>query len=119
MRNKNVLILIDLTSTTFTVFLMGITVACLYPSYVLTKQGNIHNDSTLDSTIVTESTVASSDIEDTAIMEVQEEAKAKPRLTIDNDFVDPENHCDFCTRIELAPGKGHVAGIAYRNDNME
>ena len=112
--------LIHLTTASLTVLLAGFTLGATYLLFVLAEHpSNIRNDSPLYHIIATDSTVVASDIEDTAIMEVQGEAKVKPKLTVDNDFVDPENHCDFCTRIELGPGKGHKTGIAYRYDNLD
>jgi hypothetical protein len=112
--------LIDLTSPTLTVLFAGLTLGSTYLSYVSAEHpSNIRNDSTLYRAIATDSTVVASDVEDTAMTEVQGEANVKPRLTIDNDFVDPENHCDFCSRIEYEPGKEHKAGVAYRNDTLD
>jgi hypothetical protein len=109
-----------LTSATITVLLAGVTVGSTYLSYVMAEHtSNIRNDSTLNRAIATDSTVVASDIEDTATIEVQGEPRVKSRLTIDNDFVDPENHCDFCSRIEYEPGQEHKAGVAYRNDKLD
>lgn len=36
-------------------------------------------------------------------------------LIVDEDFVDPENHCEFCTRVEYIPGPRGVAGFAYED----
>jgi hypothetical protein len=38
-------------------------------------------------------------------------------LIIEEDFIDPENHCEFCQRYEYTPGAAGKAGIAYDNDN--
>src|SRR5918992_3390380 len=37
-------------------------------------------------------------------------------IKVNEDFVDPENHCEFCTFIEYTPGQRGVAGFAYVND---
>jgi PKD domain-containing protein len=37
----------------------------------------------------------------------------KSALQVDENFVDPENHCEFCTRLVYKPGQQGVAGIAY------
>lgn len=37
-------------------------------------------------------------------------------IKVDEDFVDPENHCEFCTYIEYRPGPQGMAGFAYEND---
>lgn len=36
-------------------------------------------------------------------------------LKVDENFVDPENHCEFCTRVEYTPGPRGVAGFAYED----
>jgi hypothetical protein len=37
-------------------------------------------------------------------------------IKVNEDFVDPENHCEFCTFIEYTPGQRGVAGFAYESD---
>jgi hypothetical protein len=37
-------------------------------------------------------------------------------IKVNEDFVDPENHCEFCTFIEYTPGPRGVAGFAYESD---
>jgi hypothetical protein len=37
-------------------------------------------------------------------------------IIVNEDFVDPERHCEFCTLIEYRPGPLGVAGFAYEND---
>jgi PKD repeat protein len=37
-------------------------------------------------------------------------------IKVNEDFVDPEKHCEFCTYIEYRPGPQGVAGFAYEND---
>jgi hypothetical protein len=37
-------------------------------------------------------------------------------IKVNEDFVDPENHCEFCTFVEYRPGPQGVAGFAYEND---
>ncbi len=34
---------------------------------------------------------------------------------VDENFVDPENHCEFCTRVEYTPGSRGIAGFAYED----
>ena len=36
-------------------------------------------------------------------------------LKVNEDFVDPENHCEFCTRVEYTPGSQGVAGFSYED----
>jgi PKD repeat protein len=36
-------------------------------------------------------------------------------LKVDEEFVDPENHCEFCTRVEYVPGPQGLAGFAYES----
>ena len=37
-------------------------------------------------------------------------------ILVNEDFVDPERHCEFCTLIEYRPGPRGMAGFAYEND---
>jgi hypothetical protein len=37
-------------------------------------------------------------------------------IKVNEDFVDPEKHCEFCTLVEYRPGPQGVAGFAYEND---
>jgi hypothetical protein len=37
-------------------------------------------------------------------------------IKVNEDFIDPENHCEFCTLIEYRPGLRGMAGYAYEND---
>lgn len=37
-------------------------------------------------------------------------------VKVEEDFVDPENHCEFCTRVEYTPGSSGVAGFAYSSN---
>jgi PKD domain-containing protein len=37
-------------------------------------------------------------------------------IEVNEDFVDPENHCEFCTFIEYTPGPRGAAGFAYESD---
>src|SRR5215212_9294844 len=37
-------------------------------------------------------------------------------IRVNEDFIDPENHCEFCTVVEYRPGPQGVAGFAYEND---
>lgn len=36
-------------------------------------------------------------------------------LQVEEEFVDPENHCEFCTRIEYTPGPQGRAGFSYED----
>jgi len=36
-------------------------------------------------------------------------------LKVDEEFVDPENHCEFCTRVEYVPGPQGEAGFSYED----
>jgi len=58
-------------------------------------------------------------VEDTPTIERGGEAKFYSRLSIDNNFIDPSNHCDFCNKIEYTPGRDGKAGIAYRTDELD
>jgi len=37
-------------------------------------------------------------------------------LKINEDFTDPDNHCEFCARIEYHPGPRGEAAVFYKND---
>jgi hypothetical protein len=37
-------------------------------------------------------------------------------IIVNEDFVDPERHCEFCTLVEYRPGPRGIAGFAYEND---
>ena len=37
-------------------------------------------------------------------------------IIVNEDFVDPERHCEFCTLVEYRPGQRGMAGFAYEND---
>jgi PKD repeat protein len=37
-------------------------------------------------------------------------------IKVNEDFVDPEKHCEFCTLVEYRPGPQGVGGFAYEND---
>src|SRR5688572_29387422 len=44
------------------------------------------------------------------------DAEAGSRFSkVDEDFVDPENHCEFCTRVEYTPGPRGQAGFSYED----
>lgn len=36
-------------------------------------------------------------------------------LKVNEEFVDPENHCEFCTRVEYVPGPQGEAGFSYED----
>jgi PKD repeat protein len=38
-------------------------------------------------------------------------------MKVDENFVDPENHCEFCTRVEYIPGSKGLAGFTYSSDD--
>jgi hypothetical protein len=35
-------------------------------------------------------------------------------LKVTDDFIDPEHHCEFCTRVEYVPGSQGLTGFAYK-----
>jgi hypothetical protein len=48
--------------------------------------------------------------------EVAGDAEAGSRFfKVDENFVDPENHCEFCTRVEYTPGPQGTAGFSYED----
>jgi hypothetical protein len=36
-------------------------------------------------------------------------------LKVNEEFIDPENHCEFCTRVEYTPGPEGEAGFSYED----
>jgi hypothetical protein len=36
-------------------------------------------------------------------------------MKVNEDFIDPENHCEFCTRVEYKPGPEGQAGFSYED----
>lgn len=45
------------------------------------------------------------------------DAKNTPsRFQIDSDFVDPDNHCEFCYRIQYTPGAQGQGGVLFETD---
>ena len=36
-------------------------------------------------------------------------------FVVNEDFVNPENHCEFCTRVEYTPGPEGLAGFSYED----
>jgi hypothetical protein len=50
-------------------------------------------------------------------MQLGGDATTGSSMKVDEDFVDPENHCEFCTRVEYIPGSRGLAGFAYSSDN--
>jgi hypothetical protein len=36
-------------------------------------------------------------------------------LKVNEEFIDPENHCEFCTRVEYVPGPEGEAGFSYED----
>jgi PKD repeat protein len=45
------------------------------------------------------------------------DAATGSNMKVDENFVDPENHCEFCTRVEYIPGSRGLAGFAYSSDD--
>lgn len=45
------------------------------------------------------------------------DAATGSNMKVDEEFVDPENHCEFCTRVEYIPGSRGIAGFAYGSDD--
>jgi PKD repeat protein len=44
------------------------------------------------------------------------DAEARSRsMRIDENFVDPMQHCEFCTRVEYTPGRQGLSGFAYES----
>ena len=57
-------------------------------------------------------------IEGTATPVKAGDATISSRLVIDNNFVDPSNNCERCTRMVYTPGPQQEAGVAYKDDKL-
>jgi len=42
--------------------------------------------------------------------------KTPSKLQIDADFVDPDEHCEFCYRVQFTPGAQGQAGVLFETD---
>jgi hypothetical protein len=58
-------------------------------------------------------------IEDNAAIVREGDAKRASNLIIQKNYIDPQNHCEGCTRIEYTPGSLREAGIAFRDKNND
>ncbi|MCI0563494.1 MAG: PKD domain-containing protein [Nitrososphaera sp.] len=47
------------------------------------------------------------------------DAESGANMEVDDQFVDPEQHCEFCTRVESRPGAQGVAGFSYEDDALD
>jgi PKD repeat protein len=57
-------------------------------------------------------------IVDTATPVKVGDATVSSKFVIDNHFVDPDNNCEFCTRMVYTPGSQEEAGVAYKDDKL-
>jgi hypothetical protein len=73
------------------------------------SEGNVH---------VAEAAILPMEVRDTfKNLEKTGDAKIKDSLLqIDTDFVDPDNHCEFCYRIEFTPGDTGKGGFVMKAD---
>jgi PKD repeat protein len=53
------------------------------------------------------------------IKEKAGDAASGNRVVIDDGYIDAENHCEICTRIEYTPGSLGQAGLAYAFDGPQ
>jgi hypothetical protein len=44
-------------------------------------------------------------------------SNSQSKLKVNDEFIDPEHHCEFCTRVEYNPGNLGEAGFAYKSTN--
>ena len=58
-------------------------------------------------------------IEGTAIPVKVGDATTSSRLLIDNNFINPSNNCERCTRMVYTPGPQQEAGLAYKDDKLD
>ncbi|HEV8387640.1 MAG TPA: hypothetical protein VGQ03_08460 [Nitrososphaera sp.] len=49
-------------------------------------------------------------------IQMEGDGESGSNMKVEEDFVDPENHCEFCTRVEYIPGSKGVTGFAYASD---
>lgn len=47
------------------------------------------------------------------------DAQIVPDFSINRDFVDPDDNCDFCTQVNYSSAIGGEAAIAYQIDNVD
>ena len=47
------------------------------------------------------------------------DAKVTSNLRIDSEYLDPDDNCEFCTKIIYIPGKEGQAAIAYKVDKVD
>ena len=59
------------------------------------------------------SSVQLSHVEDALDLVREGDAKVPGQFIINNDFVDPDDNCDFCTQVNYTAGMGGKAAIAY------
>jgi PKD repeat protein len=57
-------------------------------------------------------------IEDTTTPVKVGDATVSTNLVVNNAFIDPEHHCEGCTRMVYTPGALDEAGIAYKDDKL-
>jgi PKD domain-containing protein len=43
------------------------------------------------------------------------DAESGEFMKVNEEFIDPENHCEFCTRVEYVPGPEGAAGFSYED----
>ena len=58
-------------------------------------------------------------IEDSATAVRVADAAVSSNLVVNNAFIDPEHHCEGCTRMVYTPGSKDEAGIAYKDDKLD
>ena len=94
---------------------------CIVFSFSETNASPQTNENLLDKNqieSVPESTQAYS-LEKIATPVKEADAKISSQFTVTNNFVDPDNNCEFCTRIVYSPGKEGEAGLAYRDSTLD
>ena len=58
-------------------------------------------------------------IEDNSTAVRVADAAVSSNLVVNNAFIDPEHHCEGCTRMVYTPGSKDQAGIAYKDDKLD
>jgi PKD domain/Bacterial Ig domain len=65
------------------------------------------------------SATAQQAIEDSATPVRVGDAAVASSLVINNAFIDPEHHCEGCSRMVYTPGSQGEAGLAYKDNNLD
>jgi hypothetical protein len=66
-----------------------------------------------------EAAVLPMDVKETfPLIERYGDAKDNPKVKIDAEFIDPDEHCEFCYRVEIEPGATGKLGVALKANKV-